>query len=190
MGRTITIHASPNLTGFSMVRMSATTHTMNTDQRFLRPGMVETSPGIYDVTLHSNPNVLLPGYWMLFGLDAEVPSIAKSIQIVDDGKPRGPPIAGRRNNLGDAVLFQVEVEDPDGNPLSFFATGLPDGLSISGTTGLIEGTVTTAGLFNVSIIALDGVDAANIDFQWVVSVERSESGTAAVATNCSLRCAA
>lgn len=177
VGRTITVHATPGLSGFSMVRMSGATHTMNTDQRFVRPESVETSPGIYALTLHPNQNVLVPGYWMLFALDGEVPSIAKAVQIVNDGTPRGPPIEGRHDEVGDDVLFQVEVEDPDGHPITFSSTGLPDGLSLSGTNGVIEGATTTPGLYNVSIVAFDGTDAVDIDFQWVVSTELSEAGT-------------
>ncbi|MBK7949336.1 MAG: DUF1929 domain-containing protein [Deltaproteobacteria bacterium] len=177
VGRTITVHASPGLSGFSMVRMSGTTHTMNTDQRFFRPPSVEISPGVYSLTLHPNENVLVPGYWMLFALDGEVPSIAKSVQIVNDGTPRGPPIDGRHDEVGDEVLFQVEVEDPDGNPITFSGSGLPDGLTISTTNGVVHGTTTTPGLYNVAIVASDGTASVQIDFQWVVSSERSESGT-------------
>ncbi len=177
VGRTFSVQATPGLSAFSLIRMSSTTHTMNTDQRFLRPAFVETSAGSYDLTLPANENILVPGYWMLFALDGQVPSVAKVMQIVNDGTPRGPPIPGINNDVGDTVLFQVEVEDPDGNPIDFTAIGLPDGLTIGPTTGVIQGTLTTAGIYNVSILALDGTDAVNIDFQWVVSSERSEFGT-------------
>jgi hypothetical protein len=42
------------------------------------------------------------------------------------------------------------------NPASFGATGLPAGLSINTTTGVISGTVTTAGTNNVTITATNG----------------------------------
>jgi galactose oxidase len=115
VGRTFNVRATPGLSGFSMVRMSATTHTMNTDQRFLGSSVTEIEPGSYDITLHGNQHVLVPGCWMLFAMDGDVPSIAKAIQIVNDGTPRGPPIPGLRNNLNESVLYQVVAEDPDGN---------------------------------------------------------------------------
>ena len=180
VGRTFTLHATPGLSAFSMIRMSATTHTMNTDQRFLRPSFAETAPGVYQVTLHSNQNVLVPGYWMLFGLEGDVPSVAKVIQVVKDGKPRGPPITSMRNDIGDEVLYQIEAEDPDGHPLTFAAAGLPVGLTLDPTTGIVDGTVTQAGLYNVSVLALDGSEASNINFQWVVSSATSEMGTVSV----------
>ena len=78
VGGSFAVQATAGLTEFSMVRMSATTHTMNTDQRFLRPSFVETSPGSYQVTLHAKENVLVPGYWMLFALRGVRPSRTSS----------------------------------------------------------------------------------------------------------------
>jgi galactose oxidase len=38
--------------------------------------------GGYDLTIPADPGVALPGYWMLFAMDAKgVPSIAKTIRI-------------------------------------------------------------------------------------------------------------
>ena len=48
VGSTFQVNATPGLAGFSLVKMSGTTHTMNTDLRFLRPSFVETSPGVYN----------------------------------------------------------------------------------------------------------------------------------------------
>ncbi len=67
---------------FSMIRMSATTHAMNTDARFYKPAFTQTSDGAYDVVIHQNPNVSIPGYWMLFAVDANgVPSDAQVIRV-------------------------------------------------------------------------------------------------------------
>ncbi|MEZ4331861.1 MAG: DUF1929 domain-containing protein [Myxococcota bacterium] len=182
VGRSIEVRATPGLDGFSLVRMSATTHTMNTDQRFLRPAMIEIESGVYELTLHPNENVLVPGYWMLFALDGEVPSVARVIQIVNDGTPRGPPIESFHHQVGEDVIESIELEDPDGNPISFFASGLPPGLTLSEATGVIQGRATTPGVYPVSILGLDGTESAGIEFHWVISAERSESGSLAPTT--------
>ncbi len=180
LGRTFTVQATPGLSAFSMIRMSATTHTMNTDQRFLRPSMQETSPGSYEVTLHSNENVLVPGYWMLFAMNGEVPSIAKVIQVTNDGLPRGKPITSLGHDVGETVLVKVEAEDPDGNPLTFGETNLPPGLALDAQTGVISGMAITAGVYDVTITVFDGTEAANLNFSWIVSTERSEFGNVIV----------
>jgi len=180
VGRTFEVAATPGLSGFSLIRMAANTHTMNTDQRFLRPGVVETSPGTYSLTLHTNENVLVPGYWMLFALDGEVPSVAHVLQVVDDGTPRGAPIPGQRNEVGEDVLLQVRAEDPDGNPLGYSATGLPPGVAIDLITGTIQGSVSQSGVYDVTVTAFDGTEAGLVEFTWVVSSDRSEAGTVTV----------
>ena len=180
LGRTFTVHASPGLSDFSMIRMSSTTHTMNTDQRFLRPSMVESSPGTYEVTLDSNENVLVPGFWMLFAMDGDVPSVAKIIQVTNDGMPRGKAITSLGHNVGETVLVQVEAADPDGNALTFSETNLPPGLTIDSETGIIAGTTTAAGVYPVTITAFDGTEAAGINFSWIVSTDRSEFGSVIV----------
>ncbi len=81
-GDSVLVNGSSNITEFSMVRMSATTHAVNTGQRFYRPAFSDLGNGSYQVTMHSNPNVATPGYWMLFAIDSEgVPSEAQIIRI-------------------------------------------------------------------------------------------------------------
>src|SRR5262249_17356754 len=68
------------------------------------------------------------------------------------------------------VTLQIQASDPDGDPLTFSATGLPTGLSINPTTGLISGTLSgaTPGNYPVTVTVSDGVAAATQSFTWIV----------------------
>src|SRR5437764_14081810 len=52
--------------------------------------------------------------------------------------------------VGVAFSYQITATN---NPTSFNATGLPAGLSVNTSTGLISGTPTTAGTYSVTISA-------------------------------------
>ena len=64
--------------------------------------------------------------------------------------------APQTSTVGDVVSLGVVATDADGDVLSFVASGLPDGLSIGTTDGVISGTATTAGVFAVTVTASDG----------------------------------
>src|SRR6267143_1345927 len=61
--------------------------------------------------------------------------------------------------------------DPDGDVLTYSATGLPGGLSVSATTGVISGTLsyTSAGLHTVTATVSDGTLASSQTFAWTVT---------------------
>jgi len=71
---------------------------------------------------------------------------------------------------GTAVSLQIQASDSAaGQTLSYAAAGLPAGLSISRSTGLISGTPTTAGNSNVTVTVTDGTGASGTaSFTWTV----------------------
>ncbi|MGY0236871.1 M4 family metallopeptidase [Longispora urticae] len=77
--------------------------------------------------------------------------------------PSGSPTVTNPGNLtgkvGVAFSQQVSATDPQGDAVTFSATGLPAGLAIS-TSGLISGTPTTAGTANVVVTAKDPANNA------------------------------
>src|ERR1700753_198681 len=75
------------------------------------------------------------------------------------------------STVGTAASLQVKAADSGaGQTLSYSAPGLPAGLSINSTTGLISGTPTAAGTSNVTVTARDGTGATgSASFTWTVS---------------------
>ncbi len=81
---------------FAMMRLSATTHTVNNDQRRIpfsttlgnaadktSSNLIATSPNSWQLTIPSDPGVMLPGYYMLFALtSAGVPSLSATVQVL------------------------------------------------------------------------------------------------------------
>ncbi|MFD4656310.1 putative Ig domain-containing protein [Kitasatospora sp. NPDC058444] len=73
--------------------------------------------------------------------------------------------------VGTAAGLQINATDSaTGQTLSYSATGLPAGLSINSSTGLISGTPTAAGTSSVTVTATDTTGAAgNTTFAWTES---------------------
>jgi hypothetical protein len=68
------------------------------------------------------------------------------------------------------VSVQLVASDPDSDPLTYLATGLPAGASLNSSTGLISGTttLTSGGSYSVTARASDGNLQASQTFTWQV----------------------
>ncbi|WP_425555928.1 putative Ig domain-containing protein [Kitasatospora nipponensis] len=71
-------------------------------------------------------------------------------------------------SVGTAVSLQVNGSDSAGNALSYSASGLPAGLSIS-TAGLITGTPSAAGTSSVTVTATSGTASGSTTFGWTIT---------------------
>ncbi|MEU6279047.1 M4 family metallopeptidase [Streptomyces sp. NPDC047028] len=89
-------------------------------------------------------------------------------------QPGGSPTVTSPGNqtsaVGTAVSLQIQASDPGGESLSYSATGLPAGLSISSSTGRITGTPTAEGTSSVTVTAknTDGA-TGTASFTWTVN---------------------
>ena len=71
------------------------------------------------------------------------------------------------NYIDDVISLPLAATDSNSDPITFSATGLPPGLSVSGSE--ITGTISAAGIFNVVVIASDGQGGMdNTTFNWTV----------------------
>ncbi|MFJ9375823.1 putative Ig domain-containing protein [Streptomyces sp. NPDC101455] len=81
---------------------------------------------------------------------------------------------------GSTASLQISASDSASATLTYSASGLPTGLSISSSTGLISGTASTAGTYAVTVTATDSTGASgSASFTWTVSTSGGGSCTSA-----------
>jgi hypothetical protein len=83
-------------------------------------------------------------------------------------------IPGKQSTTtGSSVSLQISaVDDIAGQTLSYSASGLPPGLVITASTGLISGSPTTRGRYRATVTAADTADSASVSFVWKITRAR------------------
>ncbi|WP_345813111.1 RICIN domain-containing protein [Paraburkholderia sp. PREW-6R] len=82
LGTAISVAASSGVKSFVLMRLSSVTHSLNNEQRRIPLTFTVGTGGEYLLTIPSDPGVVIPGYYMLFALNANgVPSVSRTLQI-------------------------------------------------------------------------------------------------------------
>ena len=97
------------------------------------------------------------------GSHAIVTNPGNTVTVTNPGSQTG--------TVGTAVSLQIHATDSaTGQTLTYGATGLPAGLSINSSSGLISGTPTTAGTSSVTVKATDTTGASgSASFTWTIN---------------------
>jgi Ricin-type beta-trefoil lectin domain/Putative Ig domain len=89
-------------------------------------------------------------------------AVKDSIKITSPGT--------QMSNVGANVNLPIQGSSTAGNPLTWSASGLPNGLSINPSTGTVTGTPTTPGTSGVTVSATDVPGAHHsLSFNWTIN---------------------
>jgi endo-1,4-beta-xylanase len=100
---------------------------------------------------------------------------SSSATVSQGSSPAGNTVSvtnpgSQSGTVGTAASVQVHATDSGGAALTYSASGLPAGLSINSSTGLVSGTPTTAGTSNVTVTATDSTGVSgSATFSWAIA---------------------
>lgn len=89
----------------------------------------------------------------------------------------------QRSRAGNAVRLQIRASDNNGGALSYYASGLPAGVSINRSDGLVSGKPTNGGGFSVAVTAAGGGTYSGARFSWTVDPAISNAALSGVDKN-------
>ncbi|MBL8343342.1 MAG: DUF1929 domain-containing protein, partial [Rubrivivax sp.] len=180
-GKTVSLsftHASGRpASRVTFVKTGSVTHSWNMDQRFVDLPFTAGANGALSVQIPARASDVPPGMWMMFVFDdAGVPSEAKMVRVNVASALNvsvAPTVTSPGNQAGltgSAIAgVQVQASDPNGDALTYSASGLPPGLSIDPASGLITGSPTAPGTYAVQLAVSDGHNSASASFTWSIT---------------------
>jgi hypothetical protein len=95
--------------------------------------------------------------------------------IADDAPTLVNP-GNQTHQSGAALTLTLVGSDPEGNPVTYSATGLPTGLVLNKNTGFVSGTPSAPGAFSTKATVSDGKLTTTQAFNW--TIQAAAPGTA------------
>jgi len=130
-GDVIALQGSNDIVEFNMLRLVAVTHHHATDQRLVPASFVKSGAGNYQLQMNDNPNVLVPGYYWIFGINANgVPTVGHQIQVKVSVDPVAEPVS-TQNNVKYSYYQGKWTKIPNFDALTPVSTGTQSDFSLN-----------------------------------------------------------
>jgi len=154
-----------------------------------QPSLSKPGTGEVNTFTDTSPNPSAPCYQVI-SYDS-VGSFDAGSDIVCPPSPTVADPGSQTGTVATPTSLQISATDPTGQALTYSAAGLPDGLTINHSTGLISGTPTRSNLdggalgFDVTITVTNSSGfSSTVEFWWMIAVAQLlgnpdfENGTA------------
>jgi hypothetical protein len=118
------------------------------------------------------------------GSTQSVPVTSSSVTVVNSPPVFGQNLPNRTDAEGTTVNVNASASDPDGDTLTYSASGLPPGAAISSTTGAITGTIASGAAANspyaTSVTVSDGSSGSGGSSQGISLVQSQATDASGV----------
>lgn len=96
-------------------------------------------------------------------------TVAEFTAVPAANEPLVDSIPDLTDVAGFSTGYAIDATDPGDAALSYSASGLPAGLGLDGSTGLISGTPTQVGAFDVVVTVSNGAASSSVVFKWQIA---------------------
>ena len=153
-----------------LIKLGSSTHSQDMSQRLIPLGFSVSGDSL-QTAVPSNPNIAVPGHYMLFIIDNQgVPSEAIIMNIGGNASLSLNTPGNQETYAGQTVSLPLSAFNPDNLELTFEVNNLPAGLAIDEESGLISGIPTTEETVSVRATVRGGTQSDSATFSWTITI--------------------